>query len=124
VQPIGQSTRVLIFDDHGADWHGGPSRLVAYDLATRQETTLLPSLKAPKFSIFSDTAGNISVSPDLSRIIVASTRGGEAYELNATDGTILTVFNNVHNLSNVVEAGDSRAKHAGRFALGGVYYVH
>jgi hypothetical protein len=123
VQPVGQSTTVLIFDDHGADWSGGPSRLLAYDLATREEKTLLPNANARGISMFSDTAGNISVSPDLSRIIVAATWDGRAYELKATDGAVLTVFNNLHNLSTVPEAGDSYATRAGRFALGGVYYV-
>lgn len=124
VQPLGQSSTVLIFDNHGAGWNGGPSRLIAYDLATREETTLLPNPNARGISMFSDVAGNISVSSDLSRIIVTAMEDGRAYELSRSDGSVFTVFNNLHNLSTVPEAGDSHAGRAGRFALGGVYYVH
>ncbi|MGH6875882.1 MAG: arylsulfotransferase family protein [Rhizomicrobium sp.] len=124
VQPLGQSATVLIFDNHGADWNGGPSRLIAYDLATRSERTLLPNPNARGIGMFSDVAGNISVSPDLSRVIVTAMEDGTAYELNTSDGSLLTLFNNLHDLSTVPEAGDSHTVRAGRFALGGVYYVH
>ena len=122
-QPFGQSATTLIFDDHGGDWSGGPSRLLSFDLATQKERTLLPNANAPGATMFSDTAGNISVSPDLSRVIVASSWDGKAYEIRISDGAVLTVFNNIHDLRTVPTAGDSRSRRAGRFVLGGVYYV-
>ena len=122
-QPLGKSSTMLIFDDHGGGWDGGPSRLIAFDLATRKERTLLPNANAPGATMFSDTLGNVSISPDLSRAIVAPSWDGKAYEIRISDGAVLTVFNNVHDLSTVPAAGDSRSSRAGRFVLAGVYYV-
>jgi hypothetical protein len=122
-QPLGQSATTLIFDDHGADWSGGPSRLLAFDLATHDEKTLFPNANARGATMFSDTAGNISISPDATRAIVASSWDGKAYEVRISDGAVLTVFNNIHDISKVSEAGSSRMQHAGRFVLGGIYYV-
>ncbi len=123
VRPLGQSSTVLIFDNHGADWSGGPSRLITYDLATRAERTLLPNPSAPGIRMFSDVAGNVSVSTDLSRLIVTSMGDGRAYELRVSDGSVLTILNNIQDLRTVPEAGEQHVTQAGRFALGGVYYV-
>jgi Arylsulfotransferase (ASST) len=124
VQPLGQSATVLIFDNHGADWKAGPSRLLAYDLADHAEHTILPNPHAFGINMFSDIGGKISVSPDLSRAIVTSYWQGRAYEVSIADGRVLTVFNNVHDLRSVPSAGAARERSAGRFRSGGVYYVH
>jgi len=124
VQPLGESATVLIFDNLGSDWKGGPSRLLAYDLADGAERTLLPDDGASGIGMFSDVGGNISISPDLSRAIVTSSWEGRAYEIRIADGKVLTVFNNVHDLGSVPSAGEARGRAAARFRFGGVYYVH
>ena len=124
VHPLGQSATMLIFDNHGADWLAGPSRLLAYDLADHAEHTLLPNPNAPNVKMFSDTAGDISVSPDGSRAIVASSLEGRGYEIRIADGKILTIFNDIHDVSKVPAAGGSRAREAARFALYNLQYVH
>jgi Arylsulfotransferase (ASST) len=124
VQPLGQSAIMLIFDDHGADWRAGPSRFLAYDLADHREHTLLPEHGAPIGGMFSDTGGYISVSPDLSRAIVTSTLEGRAYEVRLSDGKIMTVFNDVHDLHRVSAADERRSRAAARFTLYTVAYVH
>lgn len=122
VQPLGQSATMLIFDDHGADWHAGPSRFLTYDLANHHERTLLPDADMPR-GMFSDTAGDISVSPDLSRAVVASTLAGRAFEVRLSDGKVLTRFNNIHDLRDVSAAGDARNRSAARFTLYTAEYV-
>ncbi|HKS89148.1 MAG TPA: arylsulfotransferase family protein [Stellaceae bacterium] len=124
VQPLGQSATMLIFDDLGADWNAGPSRLLAYDLAGRAERTLLPNPVASEHRMFSDFAGNISVSPDRSRAIVAFSNAGSAYEIGIADGKVFTVFNDVHDLRKVSAAGGERNRTAGRFNLYTAIYVH
>ena len=124
VVPFGQSSTVLMFDDHGADWNAGPSRLLAYDMATHSERTIFPNSATSPFRMFSDVAGTVSISPDLSRAIVSSNWEGRAFEVRISDGKVLTVFNNVHDLRNVEAAGDGRSRAAGRFVLGGAWYVH
>jgi len=123
VQPLGQSATMLIFDNHGADWRAGPSRLLAYDLADRSERTLLPNAGAPGVGISSDIKGTISVSHDQARVIVTSSADGRAYEIGIADGKVLTVFNNIHDLSRVPAAGEARLSAAARFFFHTVEYV-
>jgi len=68
--------------------------------------------------------GAVSISNDLSRAIVASTWAGRAYEVRISDGSVLTVFNNVHDVRTAASAGEPRDRLAARFALSGVYYVN
>lgn len=117
VQPLGRDGTVLMFDNRGADWQAGPSRLLAYDLKDGTERRLLPNPNAPGVKFFSDTLGSISISPDRSRVIVASTNEGRAYELRLSDGHVLTVFNDIHDLHGVPEAGSGHRDAAARFAL-------
>jgi hypothetical protein len=124
VQPLGQTATVLIFDNHGGDWRGGPSRLIAYDLAMRAERVLLPNVNARGIKLFSFVSGNISVSPDASRLIVTSPEDGKAYEVRISDGAILTDFDNLHDVSTVSSFSIERLRHAARLYLNGVYYVH
>lgn len=114
VQPLGQSAKMLIFDDRGADWSSGPSRFLEYDLADHAEHNLLPKATIPGTDRFSTTEGDISVSPDLSRAIVTYSEAGRAYEVRLSDGKILTEFDNLQDMSAISKA------HAGllaRFAL-------
>ncbi|HEY1614956.1 MAG TPA: hypothetical protein VGF97_14820 [Rhizomicrobium sp.] len=124
VQPLGQSSTVLIFDDHGGDWRAGPSRVLAYDLRTGTERTLFPGGRSSGVRMFSDVGGNISLSPGLDRMLVAASWAGQAYEVRLSDGAVLTRFENIDDLRDVEAAGDGRKGAAGRFALRGVYYVH
>ena len=60
--------------------------------------------------IYSRIRGNIAISEDRERLIVASSDQGIAVELQISDGTVLNVFRNIHDMSglslNLEEAGD------------------
>lgn len=122
VQPLGRDGVVLMFDNRGADWQGGPSRLLSYRLKDGVERTLLPNPNAPGVKIFSDTLGTISISKDRTRVIVAAGLQGRAYEVRLSDGRVLTDFNNIHDLRTVAEAGGQRGT-AGRFTLYNAEYA-
>ena len=124
VQPIGQSTVVALFDDHGGSAQGGPSRVLTYDVLNGQERTVLPNPGAPGAHFYSQWAGNISISEDGERLIVASTWDGKGYEVRISDGKLLTVFRNVHDNSKLAPAGSKGKNQAGLYAEYGIYYVH
>ncbi|MBI3677239.1 MAG: hypothetical protein HY243_11570 [Proteobacteria bacterium] len=123
VTPLVNSTEVLIFDNWGADRVTGPSRLLLYDLATGHERTLFPTKSMPPDAIFSSANGQIDVSADGSRILVAASKAGIGYEINLADRSILTEFDNLHDVSGISIFPESRKSKAARFQLTGIYYV-
>ncbi len=121
VQPLGGGTTVLIVDNHGG---GAASRLLSYDLASGATRTLLPNANAPGVHFHTSVSGNISVSPDGQRLLLASALEGKGYELRLADGRVLTQFNNVHDVSGDDALPEARLSRAGRFRQFGIYYVH
>ena len=108
-----RGSEFLIFDNHGADADAGPSRLLLIDLADGavRERTIFPLANTPEeFRLFSHNRGNISISLDREKAIVVSSNEGIALEVQLSDGAILNVFRNIHDLSgmehNLEGAGD------------------
>ena len=105
----------LLFDNHGADADGGPSRVLLVDLADGaiRERTVFPLGDTPEeLRFFSDIRGNISVSEDRKRTILASSNQGIGLEVRLSDGAVLNVFRNIHDLSGLehnLEDADDRA---------------
>lgn len=115
----------LMFDNHGGDAEGGPSRLLRVDLATGRETTLFPTARHGKDlqSLFSLYSGAIDISADRKRALVTFTEDAKAFEIRLEDGEILTVFNNLHDVSAVGSlAGEARGR-AAAFYLFGIDYL-
>ena len=103
----------ILFDNHGADIETGPSRVLVVDLAggAVRERTVYPTDDTPKeLRIYSHIRGNIAISEDRERLLVASSDQGIAVELQVSDGMVLNVFRNIHDMSglslNLEEAGD------------------
>ena len=115
----------VMFDNLGANAEGGPSRLLRIDLATGAETTVFPNAETPAAfrSTFSATGGHITLSPDRRRAIIAFTRAGRAFEIRLSDGAVLTVFNNLHDVAALDELSDERLTHAALFRTYGIGYV-
>ncbi len=112
VQHLGGS-EFIVFDNHGADVESGPSRILVVDLAggAVRERTVYPTDETPEgLRIYSRIKGNIAISEDRQRLIVSSSDQGIALELQVSDGKILNVFRNIHDMSglslNLEEAGD------------------
>ena len=116
----------LMFDNHGGDAEGGPSRLLAVDLATGEERTIFPTREHPARlgEAFSGTAGNVDIAPDGERALVVFSTDGAAYEIRLEDGAILAEYHHVHDVSMVdsLPEEDRMAK-AGVFVLYGVNYI-
>lgn len=123
VTPVGNSTEVLIFDNWGVDRDAGPSRLLLYDLATKRERTILPNKAMPREALFSSANGQLDLSPDGTRAVVAVAKAGVGYEVRLADQAVLTKFNNLQNVSSAERFPDSRHTKAARFQIPGIYYV-
>ena len=78
--------------------------------SVREQTVFPTAETTEEFKLFSHNRGNISISLDRERVLVASSNQGIALEVRLSDGVILNVFRNVHDLTglnhNLGEAGD------------------
>ena len=108
-----RGSEFILFDNHGADFETGPSRVLVVDLAggAVRERTVYPTGATPDdLRIYSSNRSNVSISKDRKRVLVASANQGLALELQVSDGMILNVFRNIHDMSglslNLEEAGD------------------
>jgi len=115
----------LMFDNHGGDAEGGPSRLLEVDLTTGRETTVFPTVRHGNDlqSLFSLYSGAVDISADRARAIVTFTEAAKAFEIRLEDGEILTEFDNLHDVSAVdTLAREGRGK-AAAFHLFGINYL-
>ena len=109
-----EKARFLMFD-----LGTSPRRLLMFDLATGKETTLFPRDHTPthlrqiaplNFLPNTDYAKrakfkmgmHLAVSPDRQRILFGKPRSGLAFELRLSDGRVLNIFRQLHDLSSVV----------------------
>jgi hypothetical protein len=121
-QPVG--AKILIFDDLGASAASGPSRVILFDPVTNAQTTVFPGPETPAATPFYTTvAGNIDVSADRQRALVAVTEAGLTYEIDIATGRVLTRLDNLHDLRSLGLTSPPEVDHAARFKQFGAYYV-
>lgn len=115
----------LMFDNHGGDAEGGPSRLLEVDLVNGRETTIFPARGDGKNlqSLFSLYSGAIDISADRERAIVTFAEEAKAFEIRLQDGEVLTVFNNLHDVSSVGSLAEEGRDRAAAFFLFGIDYL-
>jgi hypothetical protein len=117
--------KALMFDNHGAGWEGGPSRVVAVDLVSGLEQTIFPTEHTGEAfrSLFSDMSGKIDISPNKKRAIVTFPDASQAIEVRLRDGEVLAVFESLHDASAVTALTAERTRKAAHFRMYGVAYV-
>ena len=115
----------LMFDNHGDDGVHGPSRLLMIDLADGRETTLFPNDRTPESlrNLFTSFKGEIDISPDRRRALVAFTNQGVAVEVRLADGEVLNVFKSLHDVSNLEQFPEKRKQRTAVFVMGGLSYI-
>lgn len=118
-------SRFLLFDNRGGSHEGGPSRVLEVDLATGVERTVFPTATYPddKHSVFSRSAGYMSISPDRARFIVNFSYQGTAFEVRLSDGKVLKEFKNLHDVSGVDGFAEEHGGQAAIFQFYGASYV-
>ena len=112
-----EKSRFLMFtvDD---ETHPGQPRLLMFDLATGKQTILFPRdhtptplrlrLKPHRYNnpyIF-QTGLHLAVSPDRRRVLFSEPKTGRAFELRLSDGRVLNIFRQLHDLSSVYDIPD------------------
>ena len=97
-----EKARFLLFDNLGTDGVHGPSRLLMVDLATGKETTLFPRDHTPaRLRWVTHFRGQLAVSPDRRRVLFNETLESRVLELDLSDGRVLNIFHQLHDLSSV-----------------------
>ena len=99
-----EGSRFLMLDNHGEVWgdEKGSSRLLMVDVANGEETTIFPNAATPgdlRSFFYTWVRGDISLSPDRRRVIVTISHSGRAFEVRLSDGALLTLFHDVHDVS-------------------------
>ena len=109
----------------GHDDIGGPSQPLMFNISDGRETTIFPNDTTPEAlrSLFTRWKGNIDISNDRERAIVAFTDASVAVEVRLSDGEVLNVFTSLHDVSGIEQFSEERTKVAGRFRLHGIEYV-
>ena len=109
-----EKARFLMFDSEGS--HPGLFRLLMFDLATGKETILFPRDHTPTHlrPVVAATyryshlrvGMHLAVSPDRRRVLFGERRTGRAFELRLSDGRVLNIFRQLHDLSSIDDIPD------------------
>jgi hypothetical protein len=116
---------VLALDNLGGDRSLGGTRVVRIDLVSGNARTVFPKGgEEGLLPVKTETAGQIDVSPDGKRALVAITHQGRVLEIDVESGAPLWVYENTHDIQPFLkEAGLRSDTTRARFATYGAYYV-
>ena len=121
-----EKARFIMFDNLGTDGTLGPSRLLMVDLATGEETTLFPNDATPTHlrDWFAKVRGQFDVSTDRSRVLLADPQGARAFEIRLSDGVVLNVFRQLHDLRGFAGFPERLTRSAWLFEFHGIHYAN
>jgi hypothetical protein len=116
---------VLALDNLGGERSLGGTRVVRIDLVTGAAQTVFPKGgEQGLLPVQTDTAGQISVSADGKRALVALTHQGRIIEIDVASGRPLWAYENTHDIGPFLKAAEIRSDTTrARFATYGAYYV-
>ncbi|HEV3009116.1 MAG TPA: hypothetical protein VGX52_08800 [Burkholderiales bacterium] len=116
---------VLALDNLGGERSLGGTRVVRIDLVTGAARTVFPKGgEEGLLPVTTDSAGQISVSADGKRALVAVTHQGRVIEIDVESGRPLWVYENTHDIGPFLKDSGLRADTTrARFATYGAYYV-
>ena len=120
-----EKARFLMFDNLGTDGVHGPSRLLMVDLATGKETTLFPRDHTPaRLRRVTAVNGYMEMSPDRRRVLFNEKTLGRILEVRLSDGRVLNIFRQLHDLSSVEAIPDPFRQRAWVFQSGASSYAN
>ena len=112
-----EKSRFLMFSRDEA--HPGQPRLLMFDLAIGKQTILFPRDHTPthlrlrtkpykcyKPYCFPLAELRLAVSPDRRRVLFSEPKTGRAFELRLSDGRVLNIFRQLHDLSSIDDIPD------------------
>ena len=117
--------RLIMFDNSGTDGAHGPSRLLIVDLADGRETTVFPNDDTPRhlLNFFAPFYGRVDVSPDRRRALLTDVDNGRGLEIRLSDGAVMNIFHNLHDVSGLDEFPGEHAANAWRFTMRDISYI-
>lgn len=120
-----EGARFLIFDNLGTDGVHGPSRLLMVDLATAEEVTVFPNDATPDYlrDWFAPFGGQFDVSADRRRALLVDPQGARAFEIRLSDGRVLNVFRQTHDLSSLASLPVELVGKSALFEFNGIHYA-
>ena len=120
-----EGSRLIMFDNSGTDGVHGPSRLLIVDLADGRETTVFPNDDTPRhlLNFFARYFGRVDVSPDRRRALLTDVENGRGLEVRLSDGAVMNIFHNLHDVSGLDEFPGEHAANAWRFAMQDISYI-
>jgi hypothetical protein len=116
---------VIALDNLGGDRKLGGTRIVRINLVNGTSETVFPKGdEKDLLPVFTDTAGQIDVSPDGRRALLSVTHQGRVIEIDVASGKPLWRYDNTHDIAKFLASADIRANTTrARFATYGAYYV-
>jgi hypothetical protein len=116
---------VLVLDNLGGERNLGGTRVQRIDLVTGAARTVFPKgNETGLLPVQTDTAGQINVSADGKRALVALTHQGRVVEIDVESGAPLWTYENTHDIAPFLEQAGIRSDTTrARFATYGAYYV-
>lgn len=119
-------SKFVLFDNRSGNGIGGASRVMVIDIADGSETTLFPSdtldERLPSFP-YARIEGDLHLSKDRTRAIASFGAKGYSVEFSLSDGEILNVFRNLHNISYLQEVPENEKTLAHSILLSVIRYV-
>ena len=121
-----ERARFVLFDNLGVDAVHGPARLLTIDLAAGRETTVFPNDETPAHlrDWFALVDGAVDVSADRRRVLLSDPLGARAVEIRLSDGRVLNVFRQLHDLSSVPGIAEELVANAALFEFHGIHYAN
>ena len=116
---------VLALDNYGGERSLGGTRVVRIDLVSGAARTVFPKGgEQGLLPVRTDSAGQISVSADGKRALVALTHQGRIVEIDVESGAPLWAYENTHDIASFLRQAEIRSDTTrARFATYGAYYV-
>nr|CRH05126.1 Exported protein of unknown function [Candidatus Magnetococcus massalia] len=116
---------IWVFDNQGGPKKWGGSRVVRMDPGSGEMTTLFPKSDTPEDLLFrTSVAGQINLSADEQRMLVALYQRAKIYELDTRSGKVLWSYHKKHDVSAYLEEEKISSGHRiANFFTTGAYYV-
>lgn len=116
---------LLVFDNVGAsDASGARSRILKIKIFPLQFDQMFPKQGGDNPHLYAEAEGQVNVSPDGSRVLVAETLGGRLFEVDLGSGKVLWSYREVDDISAyLASAGEKASNKPALLQTQGAAYV-
>ena len=120
-------SRFIMFDNRSGDalLREKGARLLEIDISDGKETSVFPNENTEEdlLQLHSAVTGSVKLSGDLTRALVTYSMSGTTVEVLLSDGQVLNVYRNLHNVSRMDWDWGGKFTHAGKMNMSRMNYV-